>query len=93
MCCLLFEHEGYLQAREKLPERGEHVQTPQGPARVTDIDLLREQITVELEEGKELTLDVEVLEASEQERRPSETRGGDGGGDGADRDDDGGRSG
>ncbi len=93
MCCLLFEHEGYLEAREKLPERGEHIQTPHGPARVTDIDLLREQITVELEEGNELTLDVEVLESAEQERRPSETSGGEGEGDGPEPDQDGGQSG
>ncbi len=66
MCCLLFEHENYLDARERLPERGDRVITPQGPGRVSDVALLREKVTVELEEGNEIVLSADELRSQRE---------------------------
>ena len=61
MCCLLFEHEAYVTARKKMPARGDRVHTPHGPGVVTDVALLCERVTVELEDGKEMKLQAEEL--------------------------------
>lgn len=50
-CCLIYEYDTYVAARQSLPRRNTPVQTPQGPGRVVDIAPLREGIVVELAEG------------------------------------------
>ncbi|MGC9317674.1 MAG: PSP1 domain-containing protein [Armatimonadota bacterium] len=82
MCCLLFERDTYLELTEKLPEKGDRVRTAQGAGTVRDVAVLKEQLTVELEGGSEVT-----VPASEVEPLRGES-GGDGGDGGA-----GGRSG
>lgn len=71
MCCLLFEHEAYVEARKKLPERGTRVSTPHGPGRVTGVQLLCEKLTVELEDGQEVVLPLEMLRPAGEEKRPA----------------------
>ena len=49
LCCLGYEMEQYIQAREKLPRRGQRVLTPMGPAQVVGGNPLKETVTVRLE--------------------------------------------
>ena len=51
MCCLAFEYEFYREARQCLPKTGSRVETAQGPGRIADIDVVRDRVIVELDEG------------------------------------------
>ena len=46
-CCLAFEDDHYRDARRRLPRTGTVVTTPDGPATVRQVDLLREVVTVD----------------------------------------------
>jgi len=50
MCCLKYEQEAYEDAHARLPKQGDVVMIPQGKGTVVTVDLLREKITVRLEE-------------------------------------------
>jgi cell fate regulator YaaT (PSP1 superfamily) len=47
MCCLRYEHDVYLEAREKLPPAGVTVTLPDGArGQVAEVDIFRERVTV-----------------------------------------------
>ncbi len=49
-CCLIYEYELYVKARQELPKRNKRVITPLGEGRVVDIVPLRELVLVEVPE-------------------------------------------
>jgi cell fate regulator YaaT (PSP1 superfamily) len=54
MCCLRFEHDVYLEAKDRLPSPGMSVSTPEGERGVIiDLNIFKETVTVEVrdEEG------------------------------------------
>ena len=54
MCCLRYEHETYTEVK-KLPEIGAIVMSPEGQAKVMDLNLLTEMALIQLlESGREL---------------------------------------
>lgn len=56
LCCLAYENEQYRQAKNSLPRRGSIVETPQGKGRVTQVNVIKESVSVELE--GQTTIDV-----------------------------------
>jgi len=50
-CCLVYEYEQYVAARQQLPKRNKRVTTPQGEGRVLDVYPLKETVLVELDRG------------------------------------------
>ena len=46
MCCLKYEQDCYVEIRDRLPEVGDTVITPEGKGEVLSVNLLREQIKV-----------------------------------------------
>ncbi len=46
MCCLKYEYDTYVQIRVGMPNRGDKVKTPDGPAVVVDTNILLEQVKV-----------------------------------------------
>jgi cell fate regulator YaaT (PSP1 superfamily) len=50
-CCLVYEYEQYVEARQHLPKRNKRVVTPQGEGRVVDTFPLKETVLVELDRG------------------------------------------
>ncbi|SFR04222.1 PSP1 domain-containing protein [Desulfoscipio geothermicus] len=52
MCCLKFENESYEQAKERFPEPGKRVITPDGDGRVSGINIFKDSVSVELRESK-----------------------------------------
>ena len=52
MCCLRYEHETYVDAKKRLPQIGEIVMSPEGQAKVIDLNLLKETALVQLLESK-----------------------------------------
>ncbi len=49
LCCLGYENEGYCSARASMPVMDEIVSTPQGSGRVVGLNILKETVTVQLE--------------------------------------------
>lgn len=53
-CCLVYEYEQYVAAKQDLPRKGKRVGTPHGVGRVRDVRVLKEAILVEIDETGEL---------------------------------------
>lgn len=49
MCCLRYEHDTYREARSRLPREGTTVMTMKGKGRVSELNALKESVTVVLE--------------------------------------------
>ncbi len=75
LCCLAFEQAVYLEAKPRVPRVGEIVKCPNGQGRVIARNILRESITVLLEDGTNAT-----FEAAEVERTGRAVPGENGGG-------------
>lgn len=54
MCCLKYENESYVQAKEGYPEAGSLVMTPDGEGRVASFNIFKGNLSVELKESKTL---------------------------------------
>lgn len=52
MCCLKYENDAYTELRKGMPEHGDKVMTPDGPAKVFDINLLKGEVKVRLFSGE-----------------------------------------
>ncbi len=61
MCCLAFEHELYREMRRSLPKEGTEVATEKGLGKVTGLNVLKQTVTVELEDGQEVELTAGTL--------------------------------
>ena len=59
MCCLKYEQEQYVTFRKQAPSRGTKIRTPAGESAVTGYNVLKESVTVRMEDGssEELRLD------------------------------------
>ena len=53
MCCLKYEQDAYEDAIKRLPKNDSFVQTPDGPGNVCDVNILKEKVTVRLDEHPE----------------------------------------
>ena len=53
MCCLKYEQDAYEDAVRRCPKQDSFVQTPDGIGNVSNVDLLREQVVVRLDEHPE----------------------------------------
>jgi len=60
LCCLAYESDYYAEVKKKLPRRGKVIDTPQGSGTVTRLDMLKETVTVEMDNQ-------EVIEFSHEE--------------------------
>ncbi len=67
LCCLSYENEQYKQMKAMMPRLGQAVQTPGGPGVVVAMQLLKELVTVRLEQGNtEVTLPLSDLGPGER---------------------------
>lgn len=56
LCCLAYEQPVYQEAKGRVPRVGEMVATEHGPARVVARNVLRENVTVQFEDGTNATM-------------------------------------
>lgn len=71
MCCLAYEQESYQALRKRLPRVGKNVQTGRGHGRVTEIDILRQEVRVTFPDGTIVEFDapqVHVLPGGPDDR-------------------------
>jgi cell fate regulator YaaT (PSP1 superfamily) len=67
MCCLMYEHETYVQARRRFPREGRVLRTSVGEERVLSVDIWGEKVTLRTEEGDRRTVDLEALKTEVQD--------------------------
>ncbi len=53
MCCLKYEQDAYEDALRRMPKAESFVLTPDGPGNVSDVNLLKETVTVRLDDKNE----------------------------------------
>jgi len=51
MCCLKYEQDLYEQTRKKMPRVGREVETPDGRGTVTDLNIVKETVSVRITSG------------------------------------------
>lgn len=61
MCCLMYEHDTYVQARRRFPREGRTLNTAEGPQKVVGVDIWSEMVTLRGEDGARRTVGLEAL--------------------------------
>ncbi len=62
MCCLAYEYETYCQFRKDLPKVGKRLITSRGDGKVVRQNTMNRTVTIELEDGREVTVPVEEIQ-------------------------------
>ncbi len=75
MCCLVYEDAVYKELRQGFPKVGKTIETPRGPGRVLEADVLGGKVRVGLEDGAE-TFSIEEIRSGVAAPRKEEPRGG-----------------
>jgi cell fate regulator YaaT (PSP1 superfamily) len=63
MCCLMYEHRTYVEARRRFPREGRTVQTARGEERVVSVDIWRDMVSLRSADGERRTLALDALKA------------------------------
>jgi cell fate regulator YaaT (PSP1 superfamily) len=82
MCCLMYEHRTYVEARRRFPREGKILRTAKGEEKVVTVDIWRDTVTLRDIEGARRTVTLEALK-EEVSGSPlgGEARGAEGGAD------------
>lgn len=67
MCCLTYEYAAYQEIRRHLPRIGKRLKTPEGEGKIVRYNLIRETVTLEMEDKRELEIPLAQLPMSYQE--------------------------
>ena len=67
MCCLMYEHQTYVEARRKFPREGRTIRTLRGPEKILAVDIWSERITLRDKEGARRSLSLEDLRREVEE--------------------------
>ncbi len=71
MCCLRYEYDAYKDFHGRAPKQNATVQTPDGPAKVVDLDVPREVVSLKLEGEKPVKVPLSDLEIEGGAVRPN----------------------
>lgn len=69
LCCLAYESDHYAEVKKTLPKRGKVIVTPHGRGTVTQVDVIKESVYVELE--NQVTMEVSHEELLAMDQAPS----------------------
>lgn len=61
MCCLMYEHRTYVEARRRFPREGKAPRTAQGEERVITVDIWRDTVTLRSADGARRTIALDAL--------------------------------
>jgi cell fate regulator YaaT (PSP1 superfamily) len=65
MCCLTYEYAAYQDVRKHLPRVGKRIQTPAGEGKIIRYNLIRETVTLEMEDRQEVEVPLADLNAGD----------------------------
>lgn len=71
MCCLRYEYETYKEVNSRAPKHGAKIEVPGGVARVTEINVPLERVTLQLEDGKSIKVPLAEMEYNGEGKRPT----------------------
>lgn len=63
MCCLVYEHRTYVEARRRFPREGRAIRTGRGKEQVVGIDIWQDLVTLKADDGTRRTLSLDELKA------------------------------
>jgi len=61
MCCLTYEYSSYQELRKSLPKVGKRLQAPDGEGKIIRYNFIRETVTLEMEDRREVELPMSLL--------------------------------
>jgi cell fate regulator YaaT (PSP1 superfamily) len=61
MCCLMYEHRTYVEARRRFPREGKVLRTSRGEEKVLGVDIWRDAVVLRDSEGERRTLALDAL--------------------------------
>ncbi|MFH2092640.1 MAG: stage 0 sporulation family protein [Pseudomonadota bacterium] len=67
MCCLNFENETYKSLKREMPRLGKSIVIPEGKGKVVRVNVLKETITVQLEDNTEIEKTMAQLKQEKQD--------------------------
>ena len=70
MCCLTYEYSAYQEVRKHLPRVGKRIPIPAGEGKIIRFNLIRETVTLEMDDKQELEVALKDLAAGDT---PAET--------------------
>ncbi len=73
MCCLTYEHPIYQELRRHLPRLGKRVKVAEGEGKIIRYNLIRQTVTLEMDEGQELELSLSQLPMASPPQDTEET--------------------
>jgi cell fate regulator YaaT (PSP1 superfamily) len=72
MCCLRYEHDNYVEAKQRLPQIGDLVMSPKGQGRVMDVNIIKEEVIVQLNENQvQLSFPASEIKAEKTAKCPN----------------------
>ena len=71
MCCLRYEYDAYKDFKSRAPKQNATVQTPDGPAKVVDLDVPREIVSLKIEGEKAVKIPLADMETKGDAARPN----------------------
>lgn len=74
MCCLMYEHETYVEARRRFPREGKSIRTAQGEERVVSVDIWAESVTLRARDGTRRVVPLAALKQEVAAEGPDLTR-------------------
>ena len=61
MCCLMYEHRTYVEARRRFPREGRTIATTSGEERVVGVDIWHDLVTLRSPDGNRRTVALDEL--------------------------------
>jgi cell fate regulator YaaT (PSP1 superfamily) len=61
MCCLMYEHKTYVEARRRFPKEGKTIRTARGEELVVAVDIWRERVSLKDGDGERRTVALDEL--------------------------------
>ena len=61
MCCLMYEHRTYVDARRRFPREGKALRTSRGEEKVVSVDIWKDTVVLRDREGERRTLTLDAL--------------------------------
>jgi len=73
MCCLMYEHRTYVEARRRFPREGQKIRTAAGREQVVAVDIWNDTISLRDDEGQRRTISLDELKGEVSQPRGEPT--------------------
>lgn len=71
MCCLRYEYEAYKEVNARAPKVGATIEIPDGTAKVTEINVPLEEVSLQLQDERIIKIPLAEMEKTASDKRPS----------------------